>query len=388
MYKSMQVFILCALAIAARAWAGDEFDAEYLWSDGAPGAVGDAEKDQPRITVHPAPEGSATGAAVIVFPGGGYRVLAADHEGLQVANFLNDNGISAFVLRYRLLPDYQPSTSLIDAQRAIRYVRHNAERYKIDPARIGVLGFSAGGHLTTAVATAHFEGDENADDPIDRESARPDFVVPVYPVTSRDEFKYEMGDFASTAPLVTEHTPPAFLIHTHEDTVVDPKNSLVFYQALLDHGVPAELHIFQRGAHGLGLAPHDPNMGQWPRLLVDWIRRGGWLTDAETVPVRGTVLVDGAPLYWGAVTFVPDDEHARTGTAAIDRGKGGTFETTSANVLNEGTYRVHVYRIASDWSEPQLGRYSMPDADHWELPDPITVQKGMEPLEFNIETGK
>ncbi len=386
MLRSILLCVLPAILLAQPAWANGDYDAEYLWPDGAPDAVGEAETDKPRITIHPAPEDTATGAAIVVNPGGGYRGLAADHEGLQVARFLNRNGITAFVVRYRLLPDYEPSISLIDAQRAIRHVRHYAKRYKIDPTRIGVLGFSAGGHLTTAVATAHFDGDADATDPIDRESARPDFAVPVYAVTSRDLIKFKMGDFASTDALVTQNTPPSFLVHTHEDTVVNPKHSLVFYSALLEHDVAAEMHIFQRGAHGLGLAPQDPNMGQWPALLVDWLGRGGWLTDAESVSVAGRVLIDGEPLYWGAVTFLPEDKHQRTAMAAVDRGKGGKFETSSSNVVSEGVYRVQIHRFADDWSEPQLGTYSIPDANLWEVPDTVEIHNGMDPLELNIET--
>lgn len=386
MMRFLKLLFCCFLCFGAN--ADGEYDSVYIWPDGAPGAVGEAEQDKPRLTIHLARGEDVTGAAVVVYPGGGYRGLAADHEGLQVANFLNEHGISAFVLRYRLLPEYQPSVSLQDAQRAIRHVRHHADRYEIDPDRIGILGFSAGGHLTTAAATGSFEGDADAGDPVDRESARPDFAVPVYAVTSTELLKFEMGDFASTDKLVNEDTPPSFLVHTHEDTVVVPQHSLRFYEALLEHNVPAEMHIFQRGPHGLGLAPQDPNMGQWPMLMVDWLRRGGWLTDATTMPVSGRVLVDGEPLYWGAVTFLPEDSRLRTGMAAVSRGKHGNFETSSSNAVSEGTYRVVVHRFANDWSEARLGNYSVPGADRWELPDAIDVREGMEPIEISIETAK
>lgn len=381
-----KAFIGSALLLLSFVAIADDYDSVYLWPDGAPGAVGEAEQDKPRITIHPAPKEQASGAAIIVNPGGGYRGLAADHEGLQVARFLNDNGISAFVVRYRLLPEYQPAVSLIDAQRAIRYVRHHAEKYDIDPARIGVLGFSAGGHLTTAVATADFAGDADTSDPVDTESARPDFVVPVYAVTSTELLKFEMGDFLSTDKLVSKDTPPAFLVHTHEDTVVNPGHSILYYQALLEHGVPAEMHIFQRGKHGLGLAPQDSSMGQWPALMVDWMRRGGWLTDAATVSVKGKVLIDGEPMFWGAVTFLPEDSRLKTGWAAVDRGKDGKFRTESSNVVSEGTYRVQVHRFGADRSEPRLGRYSLPDADLWNIPNTVEIRKGMDPLEINIDT--
>ena len=384
--RAASILICSVTMFSAVAIAADDFDSVYLWPGGAPGAVGEEEQDKPRLTIHPAPEASATGATIVVFPGGGYRGLAADHEGLQVARFLNDNGITAFVLRYRLMPEYQPSVSLIDAQRAVRYVRHNAKQYDIDPARIGVLGFSAGGHLTTAVSTASFAGDATAEDPIDRESARPDFAVPVYAVTSTELLKFEMGDFASTDKLVTSDTPPSFLVHTHEDTVVHPMHSILYYQALSENDVQAEMHIFQRGVHGLGLAPQDPNMGQWPGLMVDWLRRGGWLTDVAKVSVEGRVLIDGEPPYWGAITFLPEDTRLRTGMAAISRGKDGKFQTAPSNVVSEGTYRVVVHRFANDWSEPRLGGYSVPNAERWDVPESVEIRKGMDPLELNIDS--
>jgi acetyl esterase/lipase len=364
----------------------EEFESVYLWPDGAPNAVGEAEQDKPRFTLHPAPEETATGAAVIVNPGGGYRALAADHEGLQVARVLNDHGISAFVLRYRLMPEYQPAISLMDAQRAVRHVRHHAQQYNIDPDRIGMLGFSAGGHLTTAVATADFAGDTSATDPINRVSARPNFVVPVYAVVSKDLLEFKMGDFASTEKLVTADTPPAFLVHTHEDTVVNPMHSIVFYEALLENGVQAEMHIFQRGAHGLGLAPQDPSMGQWPSLLIDWMRRGGWLTDVLDVVVEGVVLIDGEPLYSGAVTFLPDDPRSRTAMAGIRRGKDGSFKTSPSNSLSEGRYTVLVHRFALDRPEPRLGTYSISGAEVWTVPETVQIREGMDPLALNINT--
>jgi len=386
MVQRIAQLLICFISVLPNAIAIEVFESVYLWPEGAPGAVGEAEQDKPRLTLHPAPKKTATGAAVIVNPGGGYRALAADHEGLQVARFLNDHGISAFVLRYRLRPEYQPPISLIDAQRAIRHVRHHANRYNIDPDRIGVLGFSAGGHLTTAVATADFDGKTDAPDRIDHASARPDFIVPVYAVTSTELLKFNMGDFASTDKLVTADTPPAFIVHTHEDTVVDPMHSILFYQALHENGVQAEMHIFQRGAHGLGLAPQDPSMGQWPSLLIDWMRRGGWLTDATDVTVKGIVLVDGEPLYSGAVTFLPEDTRLRTAMAGVGRGKDGSFQTSPSNSVSVGRYTVLVHRFALDRPEPRLGTYSISGAEDWTLPETIEIREGMDPLTLSIDT--
>ncbi len=381
--KQAVVWTFGALLLIGCAFAED-FRSVYLWPDGAPGAVGEQEKDKPRLTVHPADE--PNGAAVIVNPGGGYSVLTGDHEGLQVARFLNRHGIAAFVLRYRLMPGYQPSVSLQDAQRAVRCVRHYADKYGVDPDRIGMLGFSAGGHLATAVATAKFE--RTSDDQIDRESARPDFIAPIYPVTSRKLLKFEMGDYASTAELVTKDTPPTFLVHSNEDVVVDASNSIVFYQALHKNKVPAELHVFGKGMHGLALAPQDPNFGQWPQLFIDWLQRGGWLTDTASTAVSGRVTVDGEPLFLGAVEFVPVNRTHRTSVAEVRWRKDGKFQTPPNSPLSVGTYQARVHRFATDEVAPWRGEYSVPDATKWDVPGVLEIVEGMDPIELAIESAR
>lgn len=341
-----------------------------LWPDGAPGAQGEEAADKPALTVHLAAPESNTGAAVIVNPGGGYRILASDHEGLQVARRLNSFGINAFVLRYRLRPKYDPSFALLDAQRAVRYVRSRAREAGIDPQRIGMLGFSAGGHLTTAAGTAFDDGDPEAGDPIERVSSRPDFLAPIYAVTAGELLRGNAGAYRDTAAAVTAETPPTFLVHTHTDPTVTPKHSLAFYQALLDAGVSAEMHVFSFGPHGTGLAPGDPDLGQWPALLRGWLRRQGLLTGAERAEVRGAVLLDGEPLYWGWLTLLPENENYPPAMAYMGRRSGGKFRIEAAVGPAVGRYRVEAYRVAADFSAPASGSYSLENAEKFTRESP------------------
>jgi acetyl esterase/lipase len=261
-----------------------------LWPDGAPGALGSDPTDIPTLTYYPALHGAPT--AVVVAPGGGYRALAMNHEGWQVAYWLNAVGISAFVLKYRLGPRYHHPIELGDAQRAIRTVRARAAEYGIMPDHIGMMGFSAGGHLTSTAETHFDAGNPQAADPIDRVSSRPDFAVLGYPVisftapfTHRGSEQALLGDspdpkllaYLSNETQVTSQTPPTFIFSTSEDTGVPSENSVAFYLALHKAGVPAELHIFQHGPHGVGLDLGDPALGEWPKLLINWLRGLGML---------------------------------------------------------------------------------------------------------------
>jgi acetyl esterase/lipase len=264
-----------------------------LWPEGAPGALGAEAVDQPKITVYLAPAEKATGAAVVVCPGGGYGALAADHEGKQVAEWLNSLGVSAFVLQYRLGPRYGHPAPLQDAQRALRMVRSRATEWGVDPSRLGILGFSAGGHLASSAATHFDDGDPEAADPVDRAGSRPDFAVLCYPVVSfttvaahsgsRRNLLGEDPDPAlvwklSSELQVTPRTPPTFLFHTDDDPGVPVENSLLFFQAMKRAGVPGELHVFAHGRHGVGLAPEDPILSQWPELCAQWMEGLGLLS--------------------------------------------------------------------------------------------------------------
>lgn len=266
---------------------------ELLWPRGAPGAVGTEDRDQPSVTVYPPAADRANGTAVVVCPGGGYGGLAMGHEGKDIAQWLTDRGVTAFVLKYRLGPRYHHPAPLQDAQRAIRFARASAEVLKIDPKRIGIWGFSAGGHLASTAGTHFDAGKADAADPIERVSCRPDFLILGYPViTLKPPFAHlgsrtnllgkepdsKLVDELCNDEQVTAQTPPTFLFHTTEDKAVPPENSILFYQALRKAGVPAELHIYERGRHGVGLAAQDPVLRTWPDRLNDWLAGRGLLT--------------------------------------------------------------------------------------------------------------
>jgi acetyl esterase/lipase len=261
-----------------------------LWASGAPGALGHEDEDIPTLTYYPALHGVPT--AVIVAPGGGYRGLAMNHEGSQVAYWLNAVGVAAFVLKYRLGPRYHHPIELGDAQRAIRLVRAHAAEYGLKTDRIGMMGFSAGGHLTSTAETHFDSGNPDAADPIDRVSSRPDFAILGYavisfiaPFTHHGSEQALLGDSPNPKLLeslsnetqVTPQTPPTFLFSTSGDTGVPSENSVAMYLALHKAHVPAELHIFQNGPHGVGLDLGDPALGEWPKLLINWLRGLGLL---------------------------------------------------------------------------------------------------------------
>lgn len=262
-----------------------------LWTGSAPGALGNEPADQPTLTLFPAAAANRVRTGVIVCPGGSYLGLASTYEGNDVAAWFNKMGISAFVLKYRLGPRYHHPVELGDAQRAIRYVRAHASDYGVAANHIGVMGFSAGGHLA-ATAGTHFDaGLSDAADPIDRQSSRPDFLVLAYPViTMQDPYAHVrsraalLGEQPNPALVnslsnelqVTTNTPPTFLFHTTDDAVVPVENSVHFYLALRRAGVPAELHVYLHGKHGVGLAPTDPVLHTWPEHLAAWLRVSGF----------------------------------------------------------------------------------------------------------------
>lgn len=266
-----------------------------LWPVSAPGALGNTEKDIPLLTAYLPATDKAAGVAVIVCPGGGYGGLAMDHEGVQIAEWLNSVGAAAFILQYRLpVNGYRHPIPLMDAQRAIRLVRSRAETLKIAPDRIGILGFSAGGHLASTVAT-HFEnpvptGDKP--DPVDALSCRPDFQVLIYPVISMDDAITHRGSrnnllgpdpseellkLLSNELQITEKTPPAFLVHANDDKGVLPENSIRYYLGLQKANVPAELHIYLKGGHGFGIRPATGPAAKWTDRCVEWLGKIGMM---------------------------------------------------------------------------------------------------------------
>lgn len=250
--------------------------------------------ETPRITPYLL-KGDKPLAAVIVLPGGGYG-MRADHEGRPVAEWLNDIGLHAFVLDYRVAPNKHP-LPLSDAKRAIRLVRSRAAEFGVDPARIGILGFSAGGHLASTAGTHYDAGDQSHADPVERVSSRPDVMVLCYPVISFGEHRHhgsmvnligedapeELRDLLSSELQVTEDTPPAFLWHTADDGAVPVQNSLMFTQALTSNGVPCELHVYESGHHGLGLAYDHPEAHTWSLCCANWLKRRGFVEETPIV---------------------------------------------------------------------------------------------------------
>jgi acetyl esterase/lipase len=294
MLKSLLI-LLAAGPLLASEWVD-------LWPGEAPGAkrpaagseaTGDGGRisnvEAPQYRVYLPPKDKATGAAVVVFPGGGYTILAADHEGHEYAEWLAQRGIAGIVVKYRVSNQddfgYSYPVPFLDARRAIRTVRANAAAWGVDPAKVGVMGSSAGGHLAS-LCTTRFEDQfaEEGGDEIDAQSCRPDFSILIYPVISMDdplghggsrrrllgaEPSREMIERLSTERAVTAETPPVFLLTTADDWV-DCRNSLEFAAACKAHGVAVALHLFERGGHGYGLRGKD-ELAAWPGLLEQWL---------------------------------------------------------------------------------------------------------------------
>jgi len=290
MKAALSMFATFGWLLAAQGKPTDSFP---LWPNGAPDALGKEDKDIPTLTPFFAPAEKASGAALIVLPGGGYGGLAP-YEGKDYALWLNEQGITAFVLKYRLGPaGYRHPAMLHDAARAIRLVRSKAEEWKLDPKRIGIMGSSAGGHLASTLLTHFDSGKPDTEDAIERQSSRPDIGILCYAVITMGQFTHqgskhnllgnnpppELVEELSNDLHVTKDTPPCFLWHTFEDNAVPVENSLQFAAALRKAGVPFDLHIYQKGAHGLGLGSHDYNPAKWlpwTRDCAYWLKLQGF----------------------------------------------------------------------------------------------------------------
>lgn len=333
-----------------------------LWQWPAPGATGSSPLDVPAISIHLPDPTIATGAAVLVCPGGGYRVLASDHEGLQVARWLNRNGIAAGVLRYRLGETYHSDVSHLDGTRAMRFIRAHSDEWGIDRKRVGMLGFSAGGHLTVAVGTRFDQGDPNHADQIEHESSRPDFLVPAYAVVNGVVRGRKADEYTPTDTLVEANTPPAFVMHTHEDSIVPANQALLFYDALRRSGVQSELHVFGYGEHGAGLGAGDADLGQWPQLLLNWLRRSAFLTSKQRTPLTGCITIAGAPPGIAWVSFRPADPNAPFARAKINRAAGGTYNIPRLQGPTPGTHTLEVRHISDRYPHSGDGAYTLEDA--------------------------
>jgi acetyl esterase/lipase len=288
--KSIGLVMAAGMVLVAHA-PGQQTNQIPLWPLPAPLAKGAGPEDTPGVLLF-LPSTQQPTPAILICPSDNYSALSMDSDGRQVAEWLNNLGIAAFVLKYRLAPTYRYPAPLLDAQRALRYIRSNASLYNVVKNKIGIMGFSAGGHLA-AMAATHFDaGKTSPGDEIDRMSSRPDFLVLIYPViTCSEPFLHALScenllgphpdpglaAVVSSEKHVTPKTPPTFLFHAYDDATVPVENSVVFFSALRKAGVPAELHIYDHGLHGAGLALEDPVLSTWPKLLENWFRVRGLL---------------------------------------------------------------------------------------------------------------
>jgi len=292
-FRHRLIGILFGFLLAAANCSGQ--NVIRLWRGDAPGALGRADKDIPTLTITWPDSGTATGAAIVICPGGGYEHLASK-EGEDYARFLAMHGVTGFVLKYRLGSDgYRYPAIFEDVQRALRVVRSNATALKIDPHKIGIMGSSAGGHLASTLLTHFDRGDPGSPDSVERFSSRPDFGILCYPVITMGPLTHEgskrnllgdhptedMVELLSNEKHVTPQTPPCFLWQTSEDQTVSVQNSLLFADALAKNNIPFEMHIYEQGRHGLGLADKFPfeHVHPWGKALLKWLRIRGIADD-------------------------------------------------------------------------------------------------------------
>ena len=319
-------------------------DPILLWPAGAPGATGDSDEDKPAVIPFIPDEASRNGTAVLVIPGGGNTIRAVDHEGVLIAQWLKEHGITAFLLRYRLRPLYERKDWVKDGQRAMQFIRSNAAQYHITSNHVGAIGFSAGATLIVDMTLSAPAVSANDGDPLERIVSRPDFMILGYGAMRLPE----MAD-----SVIKKRIPPTFMYGTVEDRS-SQGGMIDLYTRLYRAGVPLEGHFFQNGIHGTGFALGDPVLGQWTTLLHNWLKVGGFLKNQSQVPLNGVVKLDGAPLIKGMVILTPvKDENAppvivyinNTGTGAL-----GRFLVPKNQGPVEGKYAVEVRQDATRWT--------------------------------------
>jgi predicted esterase len=332
--------LLLTLSVLTAVADKPNFRTIELWPNGAPGATGNTEEDKPAIIPVIPDAAKATGAAILVCPGGGFTVRAIDHEGMLVAQWLKERGIAAFILRYRLRPLYGREHWLRDAQRGMQFIRAHAAEYQVAASRIGIIGFSAGAQLAADASFNPLAGEAAANDPLDRVSSRPDFLILSY------------GSMAFPAAAAGANPPPAFMFCTSEDAG-QMRGMVELYAALHKANIPVEAHFFARGVHGVGFAQGDPVLGEWPNLMNRWLTAGGWLTDKARVALKGVAKLDGAPLVRGVVILTPVDQpHAPSVTAYITNAHTdelGSFIVGQDQGPVPGRYRIEVRQDATRW---------------------------------------
>jgi len=337
-YQFLTVLVLLVVAVPA---LGQKLaEPILLWPSGAPGATGNSNEDKPAIIPVLPDAAKNTGAAIVVLPGGGFTVRAVDHEGVLVSQWLKERGIAAFIVRYRIRPLYERKDWLADAQRAMQFVRANADQYRISPNRIGIIGFSAGAQLAADASFNPLAANAASTDPLEKVSSRPDFLILSY------------GSMQMPNSVAGANVPPTFMYCTAEDAG-QMRGMVDLYSSLLKAKVPAEAHFFVNGVHGVGFALGDPVLGEWPHLMHKWLMAGGFLTAKPRASLAGVVKLDGTPLIRGMVILTPVDQPtAPPVTMYITNAHTkelGSFEISPEQGPVAGKYRVEVRQDATRW---------------------------------------
>jgi len=332
-------FVVFASAAVAQKLA----DPILLWPTGAPGATGTSDEDKPAIIPFVPEPAKRNGAAVLVVPGGGFTIRAVDHEGVLVAQWLKRQGITAFLLRYRLQPLYTRVDWVKDGQRAIQYIRSHSSAYFVSANRVGAIGFSAGANIIVDMTLNAVPGKGDATDPLDRQPTKPDFMILAYGA---------MRVPSTVDSSALANLPPTFMYGTAEDRI-SLGGMVELYERLFQAGASVESHFFRNGVHGSGFAMGDPVLGEWTSLMHNWLSVGGFLIHKPQVPISGIVRLDGKPLLKGMVILTPVDQPGappvvvymnNTGTGEL-----GRFAVPRSQGPVEGKYRVEVRQDATRW---------------------------------------
>ena len=335
--------LIALIAIASATSAQRLNDPVLLWPGGAPGATGSSDEDKPAIIPFVPDASKRNGAAVLVVPGGGFTIRATDHEGVLVAQWLKEHGITAFLLRYRLRPLYSRNDWVKDGQRAVQFIRAHAGEYGLSVDRVGAIGFSAGANLIADMSLHAVAEQSNASDPLDRFSSKPDFLILAYG---------SMRIPANTDSMTVANFPPTFMYGTVEDRGSNG-GMQEMYHRLYRANVPVEAHFFQNGIHGTGFALGDPVLGQWPNLLHNWLTVGGFLTHKPQIALSGVVKLNDAPLVKGIVILTPLDNRNEPAVVVYINNTGtgelGRFSVPESQGPVEGRYKVEVRQDATRW---------------------------------------
>ena len=335
------IFVFTTFAFSAS--AQKLADPILLWPDGAPGATGVSDEDKPAVIPFVPEASKRNGAAILVVPGGGFTIRAVDHEGVLVAQWLKDHGITAFLLRYRLRPIYDRTDWVKDGQRAMQYIRSHATEYHLSTNRVGAIGFSAGANLIADMVFNATPVQSNATDPLDQFSSKPDFMILGYG---------SIRILGNVDSIAVAGLPPTFMYGTAEDRSSNGGMQEMFSR-LYRAGVPVEAHFFQNGIHGTGFALGDPILGQWTNLLHNWLAVGGFLTSKQQVALSGVIKLDGSPLLKGMVILKPvNDAEAPPVIIYINNtgtGELGRFLVPKNQGPVAGKYKVEVRQDATRW---------------------------------------